>query len=251
MIMERERKKRREQAKLPIDWKKMMGAVEHAVMHGAVEGIPGYVNYLRGAMLNKPTFLERYRGASRDPSPFTSASRLATITSLVGLVPMLTGRQIAGGAAMGSVLGFAGGAELGSRLSEKLTKNMPIGSPEWSASRFTLGAALPLASTVVGGVAGGKLMSILSRLRLERKKKESGEHLYYRVRALSDMFREKGKPFVLKRVLKTKGVFDAKSLADLFGEDKQRGGYLLREMEDRISEYENQAVAENRERRMA
>ena len=146
-------------------------------LHGVVEGVPGYFNYLAGRITGRPTFPELISNNIPNRTMFDRTGRVA-LASLAASAPAFAlGKPELGGAIAGGVTGFTAAQSLGNYLGAKYNSNYKPGSWQWSVLRAGFGGLLPILGTVAGSVKGRNLIKrlISSKMDKDKKKEESNE----------------------------------------------------------------------------
>ena len=150
------------------------GILRDVALHGIVEGLPGYNNYLAGRILGRTTFSDQIKGNVNPRTNFDKLGRTALISALAGLPMFATGNARLGGALSGGILGFTGAQALGRNLSEnQFFVEHPPATTQWAISRTLLGGVLPLLGAGLGARKGYKFTDWL--LEDDKKKKDKNE----------------------------------------------------------------------------
>lgn len=137
------------------------GAFQDVALHSLVEGVPGYLNYIHGGIMGRPTFQQLINGQYRARSKTDTAARAAAMIALAGSAGLYAGRPRLAGNLAGGTAGFLGGVTAGNILADRFSAGHAEGSPAWAASRATYGALLPLLTTVGGSMAGRRIADVL------------------------------------------------------------------------------------------
>lgn len=161
-------RKRKLEAARGVGLPKLQGSdVSAAAKHGIMEGIPGWLSYLRGSILGEPSFAVAGRDARGD-SAVGQLGRGIGASTLAGVAAnALSKREGAGVSTAATVAGALGGSKAMSALHDELVRRKLV-----SNAPTLLSTALQIGGPIAGGLAGYRLTRAL---RKPKAVEEEGE----------------------------------------------------------------------------